>query len=51
MTLYKPGSPTGAEERHIKSTPLSGTHSIDDFNAKVKVAVLPANSRLVSASN
>ena len=38
--LNKTGSRTGVEDRHIKFTLSTGTYSIGDFNAKVKVVVL-----------
>ena len=41
MIFYKAGSRTGVEDNEfIKFTLSTGTYSIDDFNAKVKVAVL-----------
>ena len=38
--FHKVGSRTGVEDRFIKFNLSAGTYSIDDFNAKVKVAVL-----------
>ena len=40
VILCRAGSCTCVEDRHIKLTLSSGTYSIYDFNAKVKVAVL-----------
>ena len=40
VILYKAGSHRAVEDIHLKFTILAGTHSIDDFNAKVKVAIL-----------
>ena len=40
VILYRAGSPTAVEDRHIEFTLSTSTYSIDDFNAKVKVAVL-----------
>ena len=41
VIFYKAGSRTGAENnRFIKFSISAGTYSIDDFNAKIKVAVL-----------
>ena len=38
--FYKAGLHTGIEDKFIKFTLSAVTYSIDDFNAKVKVAVL-----------
>lgn len=38
--IYKVGSRTGIEDRHMKFTLSVGTNSIDVFNAKVKLAVI-----------
>ena len=41
MIFYKAGAGTGVENnRFIKFSLSVGTYSIDDFNAKIKVAVL-----------
>ena len=40
VMLYRAFSRTGFEDGHIKLTLSAGTYSIDDFNSKVKVAVL-----------
>ena len=40
VIVFKAGSRTGVKERHIKFTFSAGTYSINDFNAKVKAAVL-----------
>ena len=40
VILYKGGSQTGIEVRHIKFMLSTGTYSIDGFNWKVKLAVL-----------
>ena len=41
MILYKAGKRTGVENTKSISFNLSaGTYSIDDFNAKIKVAIL-----------
>ena len=40
MILYKAGSQTGIEDRHIKFMVSTGTYSTDGFNWKVKLAVL-----------
>ena len=41
VIFYKIGARTGAENnRFIKFSFLAGTYSIDDFNAKIKVAIL-----------
>ena len=39
VIFYRAGSRTGVEEGFIKLNLSAGTYSIDDFNAKVKVAV------------
>ena len=42
VIFYKTGVRTGAENnRFIKFSISAGTYLIDDFNAKIKVAVLP----------
>ena len=40
MNLFKTGSRTGVEDLQIKFPLSIGTNSVDDFNAKVKLAVL-----------
>ena len=40
VILYKAGSQTGIEDRHIKFMLSTGTYSIAGFNWKVKLAVL-----------
>ena len=40
VILYKAGSHRAVEDIRLKFTVLAGTHSIGDFNAKVKVAIL-----------
>ena len=40
VIFYKAGSRTGVEDRYMKFTLSADTYSIDDFNAKFKVAVL-----------
>ena len=40
MIFYRSGLRTGVKDRHVKFTLSAGTYYIDDFNAKVKVAVL-----------
>ena len=41
VIFYKAGARTGAENnRFIKFSLSAGTYSIDNFNAKIKVAVL-----------
>ena len=40
VILYKAGSQTGIEDRHIKFMVSTGTYSTDGFNSKVKLAVL-----------
>ena len=41
VIFYKTGARTGVENnRFIKFSLSAGTYSIDDFNAKIKVAVL-----------
>lgn len=40
VIVFKAGSRTGVKERHIKLTFAAGTYSINNFNAKVKAAVL-----------
>ena len=40
VILYKAGSQTGIEDRHIKFMLSTGTYSTDGFNWKVKLAVL-----------
>ena len=41
VVLYKAGARTGAENnRFIKFSFSAGTYSIDDFNAKINIAVL-----------
>ena len=40
MALYKTDPHTGVKDRHIKIILSVRTYSIDDFDAKVKVAVL-----------
>ena len=41
VIFYKAGSRTGVEDnKFIKFTLSAGTYSIDDFNAKIKIAVL-----------
>ena len=37
---YKAGSPTDAIDGHIKRVLSTGTYSFDDFNIKIKAAVL-----------
>ena len=40
VVLYGIGLRTVIKDRHIKCTLSKGTHFIDDFNAKIKAAVL-----------
>ena len=40
VIFYKAGSHTGFEDKYMKFTLSAANYSIDDFNAKVKVAVL-----------
>ena len=40
MIFYRSGLRTGVKDRHVKFILSAGTYYIDDFNAKVKVAIL-----------
>ena len=40
VILYGAGLCTGFEERHTKFTLSAGTYSVEDFNTKIKAAVL-----------
>ena len=40
VILYRAVQRTGVKDRHIKFTLRASTHSISNFNARVKVAVL-----------
>ena len=40
VILYKAGTHRDVEDKNLKLTVSAGTYSIDDFNAKFKVAVL-----------